>query len=273
MKTRIIAFALICMLLIGCACMAEEARPRLDTADKIVYQITNGKYRVMDMEGQIVGEDSDEFPSDRVGDTAIYLANGRYGYVAKDGTVLVEPNYLEMPKFKDGFATVCKEDIDDRSIEDNYYGAPNFPSIYGVIDAYGDVVMPIEYEYAQVCNGGNYAIASVKGDDYWREGLFDLNKREMAIDPQYYALNDPHDGVLTACECTIKRESPNENSSGDEYTYQYGILNTQGEVLVPFEYNRIEYNDGFNAYTCYTENDELAKIYEIKDGTLVEKAD
>ena len=44
MKTKLIALTLICALLLGGGCLAEEERPRLDTADRIVYRITNGKY-------------------------------------------------------------------------------------------------------------------------------------------------------------------------------------------------------------------------------------
>ena len=267
MKTKLMALVLICALLIGGACMAEDARPRLDTADRIVYQISNGKYRVMDMEGNFIGEDSDTFPSDRIEEAAIYLAHGRYGYVAKDGTVLVEPNYLMLPTFESGYAEVLVEDI-DATERNEYAGIPGFPAYYGVIDAYGDIVVPAKYEYLRICTGGEYAVISESGDEFYQEGLFDLKQKKMLIEPKYYTI-DLHEGTAIACECTVNHNS--EQTSGDEYIYKYGIISVDDEVLASFEYDRIDYNEGFSAYTCY-KNDEIAAIYEIHDGALTERA-
>ena len=57
------ALILIICALLPCVCTAEDARPRLDKANLIVYQITNGKYRVIQMDGRFVGEDTEAFPS------------------------------------------------------------------------------------------------------------------------------------------------------------------------------------------------------------------
>ena len=268
MKTKLIALTLICALLLGGGCLAEEERPRLDTADRIVYRITNGKYRVMDLKGNFYGEDSEAFPSDQIGETAIYMAHGRYGYVAKDGTVLVEPNYLDLPTFEGGYAEVRWEDI-DATERNEYAGIPGFPTYYGVIDAYGDLVVPTKYDFVRISRGGEYAVVSVSGNDFYLEGLFDLKQKKLMIEPKYYSLLDPHDGTAIACECTINR-NPGKRSS-DEYIYQYGIISVQDEVLIPFDYDRIDYNEGFNAYTCYA-NNEIAAIYEIHDGALTERA-
>ncbi len=267
MKTKLMALVLICALLLCSVCMAEDARPRLDAANRIVYQISNGKYRVMDLDGNFIGEDSDAFPSDRIEETAIYLAHGRYGYVAKDGTILVEPEYLVLPTFENGYAEVLVEDI-DATERNEYAGIPGFPKYYGVIDAYGETVVPAEYEYLRICTGGEYAVISESGDEFYLEGLFDLKQKKMLIELKYYTI-DPHEGTAIACECTINR-NPGKMSS-DEYIYKYGIISVQDEVLVPFDYDRIDYNEGFNAYTCYA-NNEIAAIYEIHDGALTERA-
>lgn len=268
MKTKLIALTLICALLLCGVCMAEDARPRLDAADRIVYQISNGKYRVMDLDGNFYGEDSDTFPSDQIGETAIYMAHGRYGYVANDGTVLVEPDYLAIPMFESGYATVLWENI-DATERNEYAGIPGFPTYYGVIDAYGEIVVPAEYEFLRICPGGEYAVISQSGDEFYLEGLIDLKQKKTVIEPKYYSIIDPHDGTAIACECTVNHNS--EKMSGDEYIYKYGIISVQDEVLIPFDYDRIDYNEGFNAYTCYA-NNEIAAIYEIHDGALTERA-
>lgn len=267
MKTKLIAIVLACALLICGVALAEQDRPRVDTADRIVYRITNGKYRILDMNGKFIGDDSDVFPSDQIGETAVYMDHGRYGYVLKDGTVLFEPDYLYLPDFENGYAVVCKEDI-DATVLDDYSGVARFPRICGVINVYGDAAVPVIYDYARITADADYAVVGVKGDDFSPEGLFDLEQGRITVEPEYYSIDDPHGGTAVACECAVNRDS--KNTSSDEWVYKYGIINVKGEKLTPFEYDRIEYNDGFNAYSCYTD-EQLIKIYEIDNGTVVEK--
>ena len=122
MHGRWTALILIICALLPCVCTAEDARPRLDAAQYIVYRISDGKYRVMDFEGRFVGEDTE--------------------------------------------------------IQD----------------------------------------------------------------------------------------------SSEAYAYQYSVINAQGEELVPFQYDLIEYDEALNAYICYID-DEIAKVYEIRNGTMVEKVE
>ena len=274
MKKSLIALTLICTLLLCGVCMAEAERTRLDAADRIVYRITNGKYRILDMDGKFIGDDYDAFPSDQLGECAAYMENGRFGYIAKDGTILVEPDYLELPVFTNGFAVVKKENIDAEEM-DNGSGSTMFPTIMGVIDAYGDIVVPIEYSGVRVTSDGHYAVISVRDDDNNRkDGLFDLEQGKVAIEPQYSNIFDePHDGTLIA-SITEKKEETKDDVGSDSSEYQSwcGVVSVQGEELVPFEYDRIEYNTGFNAYTCY-EDEQIVKIYEIQNGTVIEKKD
>lgn len=274
MKKSLIALILICALLLCGVCMAEAERTRLDAADCIVYRITNGKYRILDMDGKFIGDDYDAFPSDQLGECAAYMENGRFGYIAKDGTILVEPDYLELPVFTNGFAVVKKENVDAEKMDD-LSGGSLFPTIMGVIDAYGDIVVPIEYSGVRVTSDGHYAVISVRDDDNNRkDGLFDLEQGKVAIEPQYSNIFDePHDGTLIA-SITEKKEETKDDVGSDSSEYQSwcGVVSVHGEELIPFEYDRIEYNTGFNAYTCY-EDEQIVKIYEIQNGTVIEKKD
>ncbi len=270
MKRKLIALALICIMLIGAIALAEQDRPRLDTADCIVYRITNGKYRIMDMGGRFLGEDYDAFPSDRIGETAVYMDHGRYGYVAKDGTILIEPDYLELPRFENGYAVVRKEDIEAAQMVEFSGGPIRFPDICGIIDAYGDIVVPIAYSNAYISFDENYAIVGVVNDGSALKCLFDLKQGKELFEPRYYSIESPNLGTAAACERTVNRDA--KNSSGDEYIYRYGIIDVNGNALAPFDYDRIEYSRGCKTYSCYI-GDDLIKTYENKDGNIVEKAD
>ena len=272
MKKRLIALILICALLLCGVCVAEAERTRLDAADCIVYRITNGKYRILNMDGKFIGDDYDAFPSDQIDECAAYMENGRFGYIAKDGTILVEPDYLELPVFTNGFAVVKKENVDAEEIDDGS-GTTMFPTIMGVIDAYGDIVVPIKYSNVRVSSDGHYAVISVQEDHNSEYGLFDLEQGKVAIEPQYSSIyGEPHDGTLIACIAEKKETQDVDGSGSGEYQSWFGLISVQGEELVPFEYDQIEYNTGFNAYTCYKDS-QIVKIYEIQDGALVEKVD
>ena len=272
MKKSLMALILICALLLCGVCMAEEERIRLDAADRIVYRITNGKYRILNMDGKFIGDDYDDFPSEQIEECAVYMENGRFGYVAKDGTILVETDYLELPVFTNGFAVVQKEDVDAEKMND-VSGATVFPKITGVIDAYGDIVVPIEYESVYLSSDAHYAVISVREDTNTKCGLFDLEQGKVVIEPQYNVIYDePHDGTLVATVWQKKGAQDDVGSDSVDYQSRSGVVSVQGEELIPFEYDRIEYNEGFNAYTCYKDG-QIVKIYEIKNGAVVEKAE
>ena len=272
MKKSLIALVLICALLLCGVCVAEEERIRLDAADRIVYRITNGKYRILDMDGKFIGDDYDAFPSEQIDECAVYMENGRFGYIAKDGTILVEADYLELPVFTNGYAVVQKEDVDAEKMEDKS-GATVFPKIMGVIDAYGDIAVPVKYESVSLSSDAHYAVISVRDDTNSKYGLFDLEQGKVVIEPQYNGIYDePHDGTLVATVWQ-KKDAQNEGASdSDDYQSRSGVISVQGDELIPFEYDQIEYNEGFNAYTCYKDG-QIVKIYEIKNGALAEKAD
>lgn len=270
MKKSLLALILICALMLCSVCMAEEARPRLDTADRIVYQITNGKYRILNLQGNFVSEDYDAFPSDQIGECAIYMANGRYGYVAKDGTVLIQPNYLSLPEFDEGYAIVEIEDIDATNV-DGFSGGFMFPRCSGVIDVYGDIVLPIEYVSVTFSGDVSYAKVITQKGEKSQYGLFDLEQKKMTIEPQDYFFNDdPHGGTLVVGQM-VENTDDNADSYSNAEAYLYGIISVEGDALAPLDYDRIDYDSTFRGYICYND-DKVVKVYETENGTLVEKA-
>ena len=268
MHRRWTALILIICALLPCVCTAEDARPRLDAAQYIVYRISDGKYRVMDFEGRFVGEDTEAFPSEKIGEAAVYMDYGRYGYAAMDGTILIEPVYLNLPRFENGYAAVQRENVDSEAVF-KASGELIFPDVYGAIDAYGDIAAPIEFEEIRICEDGCYAVVSRRDGSDLLEGLFDLKQGRFAIEPRYEHLDTTHDETLIARRLI---HHPEIQDSSEAYAYQYSVINAQGEELVPFQYDLIEYDEALNAYICYID-DEIAKVYEIRNGTMVEKAE
>ncbi len=268
MRRRWTALTLIICVLLSGVCAAENARPRLDAAKFIVYRISDGKYRVMDFEGRFVGEDTDVFPSEKIGEAAFYMEHGEFGFVANDGTVVVEPQYTNLPRFENGYAAVQRENVDSEDVF-KASGELIFPEVYGAIDAYGDIAAPIEFEEVRICKDGGYAVISRRDGSDLLEGLFDLKQGRFAIEPRYEHLDTTHDETLIARRLI---HHPEIQDSSEAYAYQYSVISAQGEELVPFQYDLIEYDEALNAYICYID-DEIAKVYEIRSGTVVEKAE
>ena len=278
LRRRWTALILIICALLPCVCTAEDARPRLDTAKYIVYRITNGKYRVIQMDGRFVGEDTEAFPSEKIGESAFYMEHGEFGFVANDGTIVVEPQYYDVPEFENGYGIVCKVDIDGEVRDfSGGIGTPMFDRVYGLINAYGDVIVPAEYEHVHDVYKGDkadYAIINVSGGNHKLEGLFNLTDGKVAIAPKYFSLEVANDDFLIAGQATLNcdPEDVNESASGSEYDYEYGVINLQEDVLIPLEYDMITFSAKKGIFNCLMDN-QIVKVYEIQNGALVEKAD
>ncbi len=278
MHRRWTALILIICMLLPCVCTAEDARPRLDAAQYIVYRISDGKYRVMDFEGRFVGEDTEAFPSEKIGEAAFYMEHGEFGFVANDGTIVVEPQYYDVPEFEKGYGIVCKMDIDGEARDfSGGIGTPMFGRVYGVINAYGDVIVPAEYESVHDIYTGDkvdYAIVNVSGGNHKLEGLFNLTDGRVAIAPKYFSLEVANDDFLIAGQATLNcdPEDVNESASGSEYDYEYGVIDLQEDVLIPLEYDMITFSAKKGVFNCLMDN-QIVKVYEIRNGAVVEKAE
>lgn len=85
-----------------------------------------------------------------------------YGYVDMSGQTVIEPVYDSAQPFVDGLAAVCQRVASGEDFSDS----ESFTSAWGVIDATGREVLPLEYDYITVHDGAQIE-AQRSSDTVW----------------------------------------------------------------------------------------------------------
>lgn len=109
---------------------------------RMVVQNQNRKYGLMDRNGSILGEVCWDNAPDLTQELPMVLRNGLYGFIDRDGNVVIEPQYRKALAFSEGLAAVS---ADGRLVQ--------------FIDRDNNVIVPPVYENVQAFRGG---VAHVK---------------------------------------------------------------------------------------------------------------
>ncbi|NOQ71447.1 MAG: hypothetical protein GQ574_05575 [Crocinitomix sp.] len=212
--------------------------------------LSKGLYGFANAKGEVIIEPKYDLVSTFIDGFAKTYKSGdyeeeayRYGLINQNGQVLLEPIYRSISAFdSNGLAKVVKED---------YY-------TYGIIDKQGNWIVPIAYSQVDIKSGfiqikdstGRYALLDYEGHtvidfkfnyfyfhnrptvdsnliivrDEARYGLIRLqnNGYEIVIEPQYEDLSVLNNQHLRVAE--------NE---------KYGVINSDNDVIIPFEYDNI----------------------------------
>ncbi|MBU5439714.1 WG repeat-containing protein [Tissierella sp. MSJ-40] len=183
----------------------EVIEPKYDRVwdfynDKALVQEGEGKYKIIDKSGKTIKEFSYSYMApDEKNETYLFKdENQLYGYLNRDGEILVEPKFESATVFEDGYANVLKK------TENNI--------LWGAINEKGEYI--VEPEYTNLINLGKgffgisqvedgsttvkYAIINPKGEtitgfDYYnvggREGLIKNDIISVYDGEKTYALN------------------------------------------------------------------------------------
>jgi len=164
---------------------------------------------------------------------ALVVKGGKVGYINKTGEAVIPFQYSDGEAFDQGLAVVEKDgfygviDRTNQTIIPYIYdliGAFNSDlamvandTAYGYINKKGEVVIPLTLSYADDFKNG-FALIEQHG----KKGI--INTRGREIVPSSYEWLEPfnEDGV-----CRAKKDS------------LYGLLNNEGTVILPFEYDAI----------------------------------
>ena len=106
---------------------------------------------------------------------------------------------------------------------------------YGFVNTKGEVVVPIEYNNAYKFSDG---LAAVSKDGLW--GFID-EKGEVVIPLEYddvYSANGKRIGAFTEGLAIVKKGGE-YNSDTDEWNGGWGVIDTKGEITIPFMYYNI----------------------------------
>jgi len=177
--------------------------------------------------------------------------NGRYGYIDLSGNLITEIKFRNANKFNEGFARVAPSKLINKTgefvFEDKDYEAiSNFHNGFAAIEINSKLGF-INYE-------GNLVIPPIYEND-----SYDVIRDESEMNLNEANYNNKckfSDGLIS-----LKKEG------------KYGILNTKGETIVPFEYEYIgDFHDSLAVYfdnrKLKSEFDDYRRGYLNKNGNI-----
>ena len=168
------------------------------------------------------------------------IEDGKVGYINKEGEVIIQPRFIVGKSFHEGLAAVREN------------------GLYGYIDTTGNYVIPPQYDYAEIFYG-NSADAYIGGKRYYlftcggelkssrlktynlegdlfviygendKAGIWNCVSNKMIIDTIYDAIVDYSDGTL------IVFNYGEEIIDHYSQTFNYSVIDTSGNVLIPFD--------------------------------------
>lgn len=203
----------------------------------VAYFSCGEEYGLIDRKGNVVLEltDCDSISSFREG-LAYFSVDGRYGYMDKKGRIVVEPVYDDAGYFYEGLAVVMKYGFGGVIGKDGKEIL--LPEYIGVRTADTCIIAQKEELFYIFDNEGNEVSSgawdsiSTREDliyiyqDY-KQGFLDRNGN-LILEPIYeYIMPVPEK------EWVIAR-----NESGE-----YGIVDYEGQVKVPFDYREMRYQE------------------------------
>lgn len=199
----------------------------------------NGKYGLIDFNGKIVTkaiyEDIDTLQF-KEGELLI-KKDGKYGVINIKGTILVKANYdkIETDKFYEEGSGYNKAGyIVSKTTDEGYR--------YGYVNTKGKEIIDIKYNDL-------YRITEIDSEDIYivcaengKYGLIKNNKKIIENEYQSIIYTESNNTIIA-----LKGK-------------KYGVLSTEGKVIIPFEYKQIDITGEY----IYGTTDENVKIFNSK---------
>ncbi len=170
-----------------------------------------------------------EFGSPSYEDIDIIKCDDKFGYVDKQGKVIVNPKYDNAYGFRQGLAAVKKD------------------GKWGYIDKSGEVVVPFRYDEADAFSEG---LACVKESGGRGIGFIDKEGQIAIPFGKYFRCNAFSEGLVHTTN------SP---------TSRLGFIDRNGSVVLPFKYWDVR--NGFNNGRAVVRESRSGWFYINRDGT------
>ncbi|WP_341876991.1 WG repeat-containing protein [Defluviitalea saccharophila] len=244
-------------------------------------QVRDGKEtKMIDEKGNVLFvTNGDIFPmnNNRAPFSIVDEENGwKYGYIDREGNVVIPPQYRYARSFEEGKAVVEKMDggysiIDTEGniISDLNYafvggigeGLLSFQETlgerYGYIDFSGNIIIPVQFDTAEEFQDGR-AVVSIQQDSDFHYGLIDRNGKYI-ISPQYNYIR-----ILGENRIGLGLPVDENNSVWSDSKYAIGDLD--GNILTDFiYYDLTDYNKGYASA-----NDGLMTFFINREGKKVD---
>jgi len=179
--------------------------------------MVNGKYGVIDIEGNYIAEPKYDAIGDYHGSYANVKLNGKWGYIDSAGNIVIPIKYEYASIFSEGLAAV------------------QIGGKYGFIDSLGKVVIAPKYEYCYFFSEGLAGVV-INGN----LGFINRNG-ELVIEAVYNIPKWTKDGMLAYTPSGIYGDTPDfpQRVQAISLGGKWGYINDKGKIVYP---------DGFRSY-------------------------
>lgn len=189
-------------------------------------------------------------------DLYLVCRDGLWGISRRDGELLFEPQFRYEPEFQSGYAVVARLDPLTRG---GFSDAEEYGSLYGVISAEGEIVIPLEYEHVSLLEGSSLALVQLKYRSDYRYAFFNMQGENLT--GFKYSRTET---LLSGYTCV----AVSDDSSPERELW--GLIGPDGRELLPAQYAEIELLDGFSETVIGARlpQSNAFQQYELKYGKL-----
>jgi len=182
--------------------------------------------------------------------------SGLRGLADKDGNVIAEAKWDSISGFENGYgiAAIANGEYEDFSGE--MIGDIN----WGVIDTSGNTVIDFQFQTLAFSDDGSILLAE-KGNKY---GYIDLQGNILI--PFRYQYASPFENGYA--RVGYQSDSFSDDDLSGSYPSYFGIIDTVGEMIIPMEYDDVEYNPDDGSFKA--ELDGKTDYFFLKDGKIEE---
>lgn len=157
-------------------------------------------------------------------DRYLVRKDGLWGMADGSGAEVLAPQFREEPKFEDGCAVVST--LNGAPTRD-FSGIEEPMSLCGVIDAEGNIRIPLEYESVKLTEG-----AALARDG---EGYRFLNLDGTPVNDKIYYRAEPFVNGYAAVGVKVEVAA----NTSDPYGAAWGVIDRQGSEVIPCEYDAL----------------------------------
>lgn len=228
--------------------------------NRIMFKEKNNEdlYGYINRNGEVVIEAQFQMAKGfREGLAPVQLVSGEWCYIDKNGQVLIKNNYVEASKFHNGIAKTRRES--DKSNTEQTMRKDIFINHDGIeIKVYENI--DLEYEYFT---------------DFSEERAFKLIWPRESVDwtvEEYddYKWNSKWSLIDKSFNSVSQRQFQEVSDFVDGYAVvrvddYYGVIDRDGEIIIPFEYDELKYSNGI---FLYSDDDLWGAINSRNEGII-----
>ena len=181
-----------------------------------------------------------------------------YGLADGEGNVVAKPQWDRISEFKNGFGFAGKGDGELHEFSGEM--VPSGKLSWGVIDTSGNTVIDYQFDELAFSDDGSILLARM-GDDY---GYIDLQNN--TIIPFKYEIARPFENGYA--KVGYRDESVQADDLSGQDAIYFGVINTEGETVIPMDYENIDYSPSDGSFKA--SSGDRTDYFFIEDGKIEE---